>query len=86
MPVAGRWVIVAVDTVCVDGEDRTLLFQIPRGFNGGALLLLHEACIQFLPVFGTDEGNGLLIDLILPLDDVLKLEDVLCLRAPRLDL
>jgi hypothetical protein len=47
---------------------------------------LHEACIQFLPVFGTDEGNGLLIDLILPLDDVLKLEDVLCLRAPRLDL
>jgi hypothetical protein len=47
---------------------------------------LHEACIQFLPVFCTDESNGLLIDLILPLDYVLKLEDVLCLRAPRLDL
>ena len=77
---------MAVDTVRVDGEDRTLLFQIPRGFNGGALLLLQEACVKFLPVFGTDEGNGLLIDLILPLDDVLKLEDVLCLRAPRLDL
>ena len=77
---------MAVDTVSVYGEDRTLLFQIPGGFNGGALLLLNQACIQFLPVFGTDESNGLLIDLILPLDHVLKLEDVLCLGAPRLDL
>jgi hypothetical protein len=86
LPVASRWVIVAVYAVSVYREDRTLLLQIPRGFNGGALLLLRQACIQFLPVFGTDEGNGLLIDLILPLYDVLKLEDVLCLGAPRLDL
>ena len=77
---------MAVHTVSVNGEDRSLLFRILGRFDGGALLLLHETYVCFLPVFGTNKSYRLLIDLILPLDDALKPEDILCLRAPRLDL
>jgi hypothetical protein len=54
LPVSSRWVIVAIHTVSVYGEYSSLLFRIPGGFNSGALLILHEAYIQLLAVFGTD--------------------------------
>ena len=54
LPVSSRWVIVAIHTVSVYGEYRSLLFRIPGGLNGGALLILHEAYVQLLAVFSTD--------------------------------
>jgi len=74
---------VTVNTVGIDGEQRGLsLLALLRRIKTwhGRFSMIHRD----LP--GANQCDGLLVDLVLPLDHILKLEDLSGFGAPNLNL